>query len=105
ESGDWSSFASWGPVAERRTWIPSVDEAPTLAGHDAAEVARLVLPGPDGHDRGRYLWVRIELEGARKRATDSLAIATPSVAGLRLLMPRRVGLERLPAIFARADEL
>lgn len=101
---DWASFAGWGPSAEQRTWMPTSDELATVAGPEPAELARLVLPGPRGNDRGRYLWVRLELDGARLRAADTHAIATPTLAGLRLLLPRRVGLELLPPIFARRDE-
>lgn len=119
---DWASFDKWGPIPEQRVWMPTRDELATVAGPETAELARLVLSGPVraddcpdpteddcpnrlGSDRGRYLWIRLELEGARLRPTDSHAIATPTLAGLRLLLPRQVGLELLPPVFARRDQL
>jgi phage tail-like protein len=54
-------------------------------------------------DRGRYLWLRLALTGARAHADDEFASATPTIRSVRLLRPRLSYLRYLPATFSRRD--
>jgi phage tail-like protein len=55
-------------------------------------------------DRGRYLWVKLRLRGARRHASDMAATATPVVRSLRLVAPRLSFLSYLPAVYSRRDD-
>ncbi len=58
---------------------------------------------PSATDRGRYLWIKLHLRGARRHAADAAAIATPTVRALRAVAPRLSYLSYLPAVFGRRD--
>jgi phage tail-like protein len=59
---------------------------------------------PAATDRGRYLWVRLRLRGARHHASSAAATATPVVRALRVFGPRLSYLSYLPALYARRDD-
>ncbi len=54
-------------------------------------------------DRGRYLWIKLRLVGARERSTDDVASATPTIFALRAIAPRLSYLSYLPAVYSRRD--
>jgi phage tail-like protein len=55
-------------------------------------------------DRGRFLWVKLRLRGARRHASDVAATATPIVRSLRVVAPRLSFLSYLPAVYSRRDD-
>lgn len=63
---------------------------------------------PEATDRGRFLWMRLALEGAPladpgRIGAAALATATPRIRSLRLTGPRPSLLRLLPALFSRRD--
>ncbi|MEZ4399296.1 MAG: phage tail protein [Kofleriaceae bacterium] len=58
---------------------------------------------PAATDRGRYLWIKLRLRGARRDPADSAAFATPTIRALRAVAPRLSYLSYLPAVFGRRD--
>lgn len=58
---------------------------------------------PVATDRGRYLWVRVQLNGALRRSGDETAIATPVIYSVGALTPRPSYLDMLPAVYSRAE--
>ncbi len=54
-------------------------------------------------DRGRWLWIKLCLRGARAAETAAVATATPSVHALRVVAPRLSYLTYLPAVYSRRD--
>ncbi len=54
-------------------------------------------------DRGRYLWLRLVLEGASHHPDDADAFSTPTIRSVRLIRPRLSYLRYLPATFSRRD--
>lgn len=64
---------------------------------------RLSTAAPAATDRGRYLWLRMRVYGARPSSGASFALSTPSVHSLRVLAPRLSYLSYLPALFSRRD--
>lgn len=112
------TFASDDPAEPVGSWAP---ENPEPIEHtEDLEASRLVSadwtewpawfagdrtsPPPRGTDRGRYLWVRIELNGARSRSDLDRATSTPSVHALRLRYPRPSWLRFLPAHWSRSED-
>jgi phage tail-like protein len=61
------------------------------------------LPPPAPTDRGRYLWVRLRLLGAKLRPSDTVARRTPAVSGLKVTWPRPTLLRWLPGHWSRPD--
>lgn len=74
--------------------------ATTLAWADWEELA---TPAGVATDRGRYLWLRLQLVGATAHPDDAVATATPTVRSVRLVRPRLSYLRYLPATFSRRD--
>ena len=54
-------------------------------------------------DRGRWLWLRLQLTGAAAHPDDLTSSATPTIRSVRLLRPRLSYLRYLPATFSRRD--
>lgn len=59
---------------------------------------------PQATDRGRYLWIKLRLLGARESDTGDAATATPTVFALRAIAPRLSYLGYLPAVYSRRDD-
>lgn len=55
-------------------------------------------------DRGRYLWVKLRLRGARRHPADLDAIATPRIHAVRVVGPRLSYLSYLPAVYGQRDQ-
>lgn len=68
-----------------------------------ADWEQLTTAPARGTDRGRYLWLRILLEGELAHPDDDEACATPSIRAVRLVRPRLSYLRYLPATFSRRD--
>lgn len=95
---------TWIDAAAGVIWL-----AEPLAGDVTADdwvSARFA--SPPATDRGRYLWLRLRLQGAVIAPRDgigapTLATATPSIRALRIIAPRPSLLEWLPAVYSRRD--
>lgn len=86
------------------TWSePDTATVWTTTPPDAAWATLAVEREPSATDRGRYLWIKLHLRGARRHAADAAAIATPTVRALRAVAPRLSYLSYLPAVFGRRD--
>jgi phage tail-like protein len=86
----WSDPASatvWTTAPAPATWLGFSPAAPAIAT-----------------DRGRWLWVKLRLRGARAHATDGAAVATPTIHALRIVAPRQSYLSYLPALYSRRDD-
>ena len=102
----------WAPDAP--VPIPLADEGDAGEGDGrTGEMRRLVLAGvedpgggrpPRATDRGQYLWLRLQLSGPHARPADPFASATPTLRGLRVLVPRPSYLQYLPAVYGRRDD-
>jgi phage tail-like protein len=99
-----------------RTAAGDVHEEREVAWSDpaSATVFTVTPPSPDwislglageppATDRGRYLWIKLRLRGARRHPSDAAAFATPTVRWLRAVAPRLSYLSYLPAVFGRRD--
>lgn len=90
-------------------WLAAGALQSTAAGTlSEASWTHLQFPEARATDRGRYLWIRLLLQGAASRTPDqvgspTLATATPIVHALRITGPRPSLLPWLPAVFARRD--
>lgn len=73
-------------------------------GVDASSWTRVEIQAPRATDQGRFLWLRLSFEGARRRRADEHAIATPRLLSARALYPRPSYLALLPSVYARRDE-
>ncbi len=86
----------WSDPETQTVWLAS---AP-----DPAWISISPAEPPVATDRGRYLWIKLRLRGARLRAADTSAIATPTVRAVRAVAPRLSYLSYLPAVFSRHDD-
>ena len=83
--------------------------AGALAGQvSAASWTNLQFPEARATDRGRYLWLRLRLQGALPSTTEvvgpaTLATATPALHALRITGPRPSLLSMLPALYSHRD--
>lgn len=86
----------WSDPLSATVWLASPPDASWRSfapAHDAVAT-----------DRGRFLWVRLRLRGARRRPSDVAATATPVVRAVRVVGPRLSLLSLLPAVFSRRDQ-
>lgn len=81
--------------ATETVWIATAPDPAWISISPAAQ--------PVATDRGRYLWIKLRLVGARLRPSDPGAIATPIVRAVRAVAPRLAYLAYLPAVFSRRD--
>jgi phage tail-like protein len=87
---------AWSDPASATVWTTTPAPSTWLAfGPAAAAIAT---------DRGRWLWVKLRLRGARAHATDTNAIATPTIHAMRIVAPRLSYLAYLPAVYSRRDD-
>lgn len=86
----------WSDPATQTVWLTTAPDAAWIS----------LSPGEPAvaTDRGRYLWIKLRLVGARIRASDPAAIATPIVRAVRAVGPRLSYLAYLPAVFSRRDQ-
>jgi phage tail-like protein len=82
---------------------PEVATVWTTLPAPATWISLGIADEPRGTDRGRYLWVKLRLRGARRHPADDHAFATPLVRSLRVVGPRLSYLSYLPALFGRRD--
>jgi phage tail-like protein len=89
----WSDpdVATVWPVLPAPTW-----PLPTWQYLTAAEPAVAT-------DRGRYLWIKLRLRGARRYAADRDSVATPRIRAVRVVAPRLSYLSYLPAVYGQRD--
>ncbi len=95
------------------TPLPGLSTVWLGAGAFAGEVTpaswnQLQFPAARATDRGRYLWLRLRLQGALPATREqvgpaTLATATPAIHALRITGPRPSLLPWLPALYARRD--
>lgn len=76
----------------------------TTAAPPAGWISIAPADEPRATDRGRYLWVKLRLRGARRHPADPVATATPVVRSLRVVGPRQSYLAYLPAVLGRRDD-
>jgi phage tail-like protein len=94
----WTATVAWSDPTSSTLWTTT--DAPAWRSWLTVTPAEPVR----GTDRGRFLWVRLRLRGARAHRGDALALATPSVRAVRIVAPRLSYLGYLPAVFGRRDE-
>jgi phage tail-like protein len=86
----------WSDATTQTVWLTTLVDPAWISISPAEQ--------PIATDRGRYLWIKLRLIGARQRASDTAARATPIVRSLRAVAPRLSYLSYLPAVFSRRDE-
>ncbi len=97
QSGDTDELdVTWSDPDTHTVWTATAPDATWVSFSPAAPA----LPT----DRGRFLWVKLRLRGARRHASDIAATATPTVRSLRVVAPRLSFLSYLPAVYSRRDD-
>ena len=97
--------SAWSKPAQIH-WVEADLGAMWLApgsGVVAKEWETLITGDGVATDRGRWLWLRLQLEGTLTHPDDSEAVGTPRIHSVRLVRPRLSYLRYLPATFARRD--